>query len=364
MRRLRLIDLRQSRLPSVLGYCSGDIPQLCQAINAAQERLITAKEASEDGWWGGFAEVRFNVSNSNPFITTPREIARLEMIDVCGTPIQLNNPFMEYMMFGAGRSPRRWQNGGGFCGFWRNRCQAFMRNNAVTFEDLLPAPQTIRIFAADPADTDGTHRVLLQGLDANGQVVYSQDGQNQVVGIFLTLSAPFVDSPFPFSQLTGIQKDVTAGQVQFFQVDPTTAVQNALHTMEPSEETALYRRYYLNRLPFNCCHSAPNPCQPLPAGVSRYVQVTAMAKLELIPVTTDTDYTLIQSQEAIINECEAIRYEGMDNATAAGMADRKHRKAIGLLNGELAHRLGIDQPAVNFAPFGDARLERLNIGMT
>ena len=244
MQRLRGVDLRMSRLPNVLGLCSGDAPQIFQYVNSAQERLLTAKEAGDEGWWGTWAEVAFNVSNRNPFITTPREIARLEMIDVCGRPIQLNNQFFEYLQFGAGRSPRRWQNGGGACGFWRNRCQAFMRNNAVTFEDLLPTPQTIRIFAADPADTDGTHRVLLQGLDANGQVVYSQDGQNQVVGIFLTLTAPFVDSPFPFSQLTGIQKDVTAGQVQFFQVDPTTAVQNALHTMEPSEETALYRRYY------------------------------------------------------------------------------------------------------------------------
>jgi hypothetical protein len=363
MRRLRLYDIRLSRLPDRLGLCTGDLPQLCTYINAAQERLLTAKESGSEGWWGSWAEVRFNVSNSNPFITTPREIARLEMIDVCGQPIQLNNQFFEYMQFGAGRSPRRWQNSGGFCGFWRNRCQAYTRNNAITFDELLPTPQIIRVFSSDPADTDGTHRVLLQGMDANGAVVYSQDGNSQVMGVFLTLNAPFVDSPFPLSRITGIQKDITAGQLQFFQVDPTTGVQNNLHTMEPGEQTALYRRYYLNRLPFNCCQSAPNPCQPLPPSVSRFVQVTAMAKLELIPVTTDTDYLLISSAEAVINECESIRYEGMDNATAAGMADRKHRKALGLLNGQLSHYLGIDQPAVNFKPFGDASLERVAIGM-
>jgi hypothetical protein len=40
----------------------------------------------------------------------------------------------------------------------------------------------------------------------------------------------------------------------------------------------------------------------------------------------------------------------------------KHRMAIGLLNGELTHYQGLNEPAVNFAPFGDARLWRRQIG--
>lgn len=363
MQRLRLYDLRLGRLPDRLGLCQGDLPQLCAYINSAQERLLMAKESGDEGWWGTFAEVAYTVSRLNPYITTDRHIARLEMIDVCSKPVPLNNQFYEYLQFGAGRQRKHWQHSGGFCGFWGNNVETYSRNNVVTFHDLLPTPQTIRIYGTDPADTDGTHRVLLQGLDANGQVVYSQDGFNQVTGIFVTLDTPFVDSPFPFSRLTGIQKDLTTGQVQFFQVDPTTGAQNDLHSMEPSELTASYRRYYLNRLPLNCCHGGPvNPCQPPATGVPTTVQVTAMAKLELIPVLVDTDYTLIQSAEAIINECEAIRYEGMDNANAHQMADRKHKKAIQLLIGQMTHYLGKDSPAVSFHPFGSASLERQKIG--
>jgi hypothetical protein len=361
MQRTRFLDLRLSRLPAALGLCQGDTLQLANYVNASQERLITAKEAGDAGWYGSWAEVRYNVSRQSPYLTTDRHIARLELMDVCGNPLPLNNQFYEYMQFGAGREPHHWMNRGGYCGFWNNNISAYQRNNVVTFWDLLPGGRTVRIFAANNADLDGAHRVLLQGLDQNGSVVYSQDGTANVVGVFVILTSPFVDSPVQFSQITGIQKDVTAGPVQFFQVD-STGNQADLHYMDPGETTALYRRYYLNHLPPNCCwRGTTNPCQQPVLG-PQFVQVSAMAKLELIPVTTDTDYTLIQSKEAIINECEAIRYMGMDNESAQMMAKSKHNDAIRLLIGEMTHRLGKNTPSVSFKPFGSADLRRQKIG--
>lgn len=355
MQRLRFYDLRLSRLPQSVGLCQGDLPGLAGYINSAQERLLTAREAGDEGWWGTWAEIGFNVSRTAPYITLPRQVARLEAVDVCGVTVPLNNNFFEYLEFGNGRLPKlhpRHRD-------WWPMTQVMTRNNAVTFYNLdatTAAPKTIRIYCADPADADGTKRVLLQGTDASGATIYSQDVSVQVTGIFVTLGSPFVDSPIPFASLNGIQKDTTSGDIQFFQVDPVTGVQTPLHTMEPGETTALYRRYYFDDLPCNCCQN-PNV---VPA--TNQVQVTALAKLELIPVRVDPDYCLIQSKEAIINECEAIRYEGMDNKSAHQMADRKHILAIRLLNGELAHRYGIDKPAVSFAPFGSARLERQSIG--
>jgi len=121
--------------------------------------------------------------------------------------------------------------------------------------------------------------------------------------------------------------------------------------MEPSEQTASYRRYYLNGLPFNCC---PN---------QEYVQVSAIAKLDFIPVQVDTDYTLIQNIEAIIEEAQAVRYSRIDSVSAKQMAAEKHIQAVRLLNGELTHFEGKNDPAIIFAPFGSARLERVKIGM-
>lgn len=350
MQRLRLYDLRLSRLPERVGLCQGDLPQLCNYINSAQERLITCKEAGDEGWWGTWAEIGFTVSRTTPYITLPREGARLELANICQRPVPLNNQFYEYLEFGNGRLPRLRQGAN-----WWPLTQVMTRNNVITFQDLnTTTPQLIQIYATNAADMDGTHRVLIQGTNAQGDVVYSQDGNTPVTGIFVTLASPFVLTPFPFATITGIQKDITSGPVQFFQMDPTTSVASTLHQMEPTEQTALYRRYYFDALPCNCCHN--------PGVNSTTVVATAIVKLELIPVSVDTDYTLIQSKEAIINECESIRYEGMDKAVAAELANRKHSMAVRYLNGELTHRIGLDTPAVNFAPFGSARLSRQSIG--
>jgi hypothetical protein len=348
MNRLRLYDVRNSRLPSLLGLCTSNIQEIANAVNTAQRRLIFAKEAGEEGWWGTWSEIVFNVTRSTPYITLPREVARLEAIDVCGRPVALNNQFFEYLLFGNGRMPQqdRWRN----C--WCPRTSAFTRNNAVTFLEMENAPQYITAYPTDAQDAGKS--VLVQGLDADGSTVYSQNGPRQVNGIFMPLVPPTPSqTPMTFSSLTGIQKDVTVGPVRFYQHDPTTGDETLLLTMEPTETVASYRRYYLNGLPQNCCYS--------PNG-NDLVQVTALAKMEIIPVVVDTDYLLIQNLEAIIEECQSVRYSEMDATSSKAMAEERHKQAIGYLNGELDHYLGKRFPAVNFAPFGNAHLRKQKIG--
>jgi hypothetical protein len=171
---------------------------------------------------------------------------------------------------------------------------------------------------------------------------------------FVTVVLQGSTVPIPFNSITGIQKDATVAPVRFTQVDPTTGNELLLHTMEPSETTAWYRRYYFDSLPINCCFD-PN------TGVTN-VLVTAIAKLELIPVVSDTDYTLIQNMEALIEEAQAVRYSTIDSQQSKQNEAIKHRDAVRLLRGELSHYVGLTQPAVFFAPFGSARLERQKIG--
>lgn len=340
--RLRLYDLRLSDLPRIVGLCAADVNGVANAVNTAQRRLLYCREAGEESWYGTFAEVAFNVYQSSPYITTPRNIARLELIGVCNRPAQINNQFMEYLRFGSGRLPK-------LCG--NRRCgnlNVFARNNAVTFVDM-PAGSYIRIYPT--VSTDAGSRVLIQGTNTTDSVIYSNDGTNRITGEFLTLESPFVTSSFQLNTLTGIQKDITQGDIQIFAVNPTTGVETLLVTMEPGEQTASYRRYYLNNLPFNCC---PN---------EEFVRVSAIAKLDFIPVRVDTDYTLIQNIEAIIEEAQAARYSRIDEVSAKQMAAEKHIQAVRMLNAELTHFEGKNDPAITWAPFGSARLERVNIGM-
>lgn len=346
MQRLRLYDMRMSDLPEAVGLCAGDITGLAKAVNRAQLSLLHCKEVSEDGWWGSWAEIEFWVSRQSPDVILPREIARLEQIDVCGRPVQVNNQFYEYLRFGNGRMSRE-----------RGRrympTQAFARNNAVTQIELAPTPQMLQVYITDPQDVG--KRILLQGLDQSGQTIYSQDVLNQVTGVFVPFAFPFSTAPMQFTRITGIQKDVTVGPVQVFEVDPVSGVQNLLLTMEPGEQTAWYRRYQLNPLPWNCCHVQ------LPPGQNQ-VRCTAIAMLEMIPVAVDTDYCLIQEPNAIILEAQSIRMSLNQSDSARGQAKEYHLQAVRLLIGQCSRYLGIEDVAIQFRPFGSATLARAGVG--
>jgi hypothetical protein len=342
--------MRLSRLPAAVGLCQSDILRIARYCNSAEQRLLYCKEAGDEGWWGTFAEIAFNVSRDLPYITLPREVARLQFVNACNEPIAINNQFYEYLQFGNGRLPKTCNNCDSI-----GITESVTRNNVPTFVDLTNGPQIVRLYCTDAADVG--KRVLLQGLDNNSNTVYSQDVMNRVTGIFTVLNQPFVDAAVQFNKITGIQKDITAGPVQVMQVDPTSGDEVLLSTMEAGEETTWYRRYYFDNLPCGCCPS-PSQTQTCPT-----VQVTAIAKLEPLRARVDTDYFLIQNQEALIEEAQSIRYSEMDTSEAKQMSAERHAQAVRFLNGELTHYLGKDTAAVSFAPFGTARLERKQIGI-
>lgn len=342
MQLLRLKDVRQSRIPEAVGVCQADNGKLLEYVNEAQQRLIFA--GGETGWWGSWAKTVFNVdSQVDPSITLPRSIARLINLDVCRRPVRIQNEFYEFLEAGVGLQPST-------CSC--NAIETYDRGMFPTFSDLVPPNKRLRFYITDAADVG--RRMLVQGTDQNGTTIYSLDGIDQVSGVYVAFTQPFADTPFNITTLTGLQKDFTIGQVKVFEVDMVTGVQRLILTMEPSEEVAGYRRYFLNGLPRNCC-------DPANTGVTT-AQVTAMAKLAFIPVAVDTDYLIIQNLAALKEECQAVRYGEMDVSEAAAQAALRHKKAINLLNGELRHHLGKEMPAINFAPFGTAKLSHQRIG--
>lgn len=350
--RLRLYDIRNyTTLAPDVGFCRGDIQNIAAIVNSAQRRLIYAKEAGDEGWWGTWAEIAFTVSRTNPYWTAPREVARLAGVNVCQRPLAIQNQWFEYLQFGNGRLPKT------FLTCNPQIRAVFTRNNVPTFVDLSTPPQFIRVYFTDPADIQAGKRVLLQGTDNNDIPIVTQDGVNQVQGVFVVADSPFSSPIYRFNTLTGVQKDLTSGQVKVYQADPTTGAQVLLLTMQPGEETASYRRYFFSNMPATCC-----PPLVTPVVGNQPLTVTGIVKLDLIPVVVDTDYLLIQNAEAIVEEAQSVRYSKIDTPAAKQMAQEKHLQAIRLLNGELAHYLGIDEPAVEFAPFGAAHLSKLKIG--
>ena len=91
--------------------------------------------------------------------------------------------------------------------------------------------------------------------------------------------------------------------------------------------------------------------------------MTALVKLDLVPMQFDTDYALCTNLEALIAECQSVRYSEMDDANAMQKSAERHLAAIRLLIGQQTHVEGKNNPAVLFRPFGSADLRRVHVGM-
>jgi hypothetical protein len=348
--RTTLAQVQQSRLPAAIGACSGDLPKIAAYVNQAQQQLINA--AGETGWFGGWMKVALQISRANPYISLARPFARIINLDVCRTPIRIQNEF--YEMLEAGIGLQDFQT----CRNWCGTLEGYERGVFPSMVDIAPTNQFLRVYPTDPRDV-GLRVLVGPAQDQNGNFIYSQDGNNSVNGFYLPLQAPFTTSAFTVSAFGGIQKDATFGDVLMTSVDATTGVEVPLSRYAPDEINPAYRRYYINKLPCGCFPPSTINSQPSTAGT---VTVTAMAKLEFIPANRATDFLIIGNIPALIEECKAIRYADMDTPAAASLEAKSHAKAIKYLNQELNHYLGQMQPAVNFAPWGTAHLERARIG--
>ena len=338
--------LISSSLPSDVGLCAGDLSGVADYVNRAQLNLLYDPIAPDEGWWGGWVRMKFNVAvvNGHAYIRTPRDIARLILIDVCRHPVKLRNSFYEFLEFGRGLQPRN-QIGGACCSISQTT-EGYERDSVVTLLEQTVSPAKIRFYPSDSADVGLT--VLLQGNDQNGLPVTSVDLQTQaaILGEQIVLAVPFIDSAFLYTApLTGIQKAASQGQVQIFQVDPVTGIQSALSTMDANETTAQYRHYLINGLPPTCLN--------MPGGI---VQVEAQAKLDFVPVQSASDYLIIPNIPAVIEEAKSIWYSRMDSPNATAKEAKHHAKAIALLCGQLDHYEGKISTAVAVPIFGSDRL--------
>jgi hypothetical protein len=343
--RLRLADSMVSRGPTAVGLCNADVAPVAQIVNEAQQRLLFA--GGETGWYGSWWKMAFNLTQDDPYITAPREVARLINMDVCHTPIRIQNEFYEFLEAGIGLQPISSSCQGQRCAV----NEAYERGTVIS-QGTFTAGRKLRIRAIDPADVGRS--VIVQGKDNNGAILYGQNGTDQILGIVLDLTTPFVDTPTTLTEWTGFQKDQTVGPVTVYELDPSTGTERLIATYAPNELVPQYRRYLVNGLPEFCC--APVD------GAEPTVQVTAMAKMEFFPVQVPEDYLLIQNIPALIEEVQSIRYDGVDTDAAKKRAEYHHAMAIKFLNGQLEHYYGKLRPAINFAPFGDARLRRQAIG--
>lgn len=341
--RLTFAQVLNSTLPQAVGLCAQDRSGVAAYVNEATERLLFDPLAPDEGYWGSWGRMRFNVQSVNhtATFTAPREVARVIVLDICKQPRFLRNGFYEFMSFSAGIRPKG-------CG--SNCCetqQVFERDDVPTLIDFpTDVPQFIRVYPSDARDVG--KRIVLQGKDANGIEVLGTDvatgASNQ--GETLNLQLPFVTSAFSFQTIDGLVKDPTNGPVSIFTVD-SSGNQTQLSSMEPSETTASYRKYQAVGLQSHCCN------QPLGS-----IQIDTQVRFEFIPVLNDLDYVMIQSVPALIEECLAIRFGRMDAPQSVAFEARHHQKALSILAGQLDAYCGKVSTAINVPIWGSRPLRR------
>lgn len=348
--RTSVYQLQQSAFPQVIGACQADLPTICAFANEAQQRLIPAM--GETGPWGGWRKIVLQASRCAPYVTLPREVARIIEMSYCRMPVGIRNEFYELMEASIGLQD--------FCRRtdWCGAVRGYERGTFPSMRDVDPANQFLRLYATDPRDY-GKRLLVGPAQDQNGNGIYTQDSLNQVNGFYLTLKQPFDTSQMIVSHFTGILKDPTFGDVLLYQVDATTGAQVLLSRYAPDEISPSYRRYFLSHLPCSCnTHTTQqSPCIT-GATTPGVVQVTAIAKLEPVPVNLQTDFLVIGNIPALIEEAKSIRFGRMDTANAITQEAKCHARAIKLLNDELVHYTG-RSIAVNIAPFGTAKLNRV-----
>ncbi len=346
-------DALASRLPRCVGLCSTDVAGVCAYINSSTQRLLYAREVGDTSWWGSWRELVTTVSREEPNITLPFEVARIINLDVCTFPVAVQNEFFSYIRYGAGRFPKN------NCVSNRAGCAplaAYDRGTFPTFKDIITTNKKLRFYLTNAGDVG--KRVLAQYKDSNDVPVRTLDGTVPVLGEFLSLVAPFVDSTYevwPVRGILGIQKDVSLGRVLVYSVDTVTAEEVLISYLEPNETSANLRRYYISGLPRNCCN--------LPNSTSTDVDVTMLVKLEYTPVSVTTDALLIPNLEALTHEAQAVRFSEMDVPGASQKEQEHHINAIRLLQGQMVANEGTQQPSIIFAPFGNSRLIRQGVGI-
>lgn len=289
--RLTLRNLRYapdgtaSRLSVMAGVCPTD-PRLTQWANNFEDRAL-----AEGRWWGATALYRFCISSACN-VVLPREVAVIEAANLNGMPMDTGtiwNPFVRpHLPCGSILSS------GCGCGCGCNtRFSLQDKNTAASFATTQGTNKKIRVYPTNVADVG--KKIIIQGYDSNGIWVRTSYGGSVQDGEQVTLALPHVDTttvwgPSLNKQCVGapvnVIKDPTSYRVLLYSLSTVDATEIQLARYEPNETNPMYRVVTIPRFR----HSSSCGCSSS--------TLTAIASLQHIPVTHDTDFLLFQNMAA------------------------------------------------------------------
>lgn len=306
-------------------------------INRASYRMLNRGD-----FIGTMQLVRFCISSG--CITLPRQVERVDQAMLCGVPLNVTNPWHQFI------APMASRYGGGYFGgfgpFTWTSGSFEDRGYYATFRDVIPGSKKLRIYPESPNDVG--KEVYIQGLDDNGQYIIEDPDYN---GFKLTLAMPYVESSYFVSSVMGVIKPVTDNLLNLYEVDTENSNSRRLIAQyDPAETTVELRRY---RVPgFNCCTNTGEETDSTKT-------LLALVKIKHLPVSRETDYLVIENPAAFEEMIRSLEHKDANQPKEAAEAELN---AVRELNLEKRNRSPGQQIAVRLRTQGTAQPWRKGVG--
>lgn len=230
--------------------------------------------------------------------------------------------FYPYMETGPGELPDAMK----FPGVLIDQGDGYPTITSITEE----APGSIRIYSS--GSDDGKTMRLFGIQQETGEPVYDNSGDE---GEAITLAAPFVQSAYHYSSLTGVQRQPTNGFVTLKCLPMGGGTEYELSTYRPNEIRPMYRRYQTGT--FNEEEDGENH------------NLHLICQRRWVKLVNETDWVIPGNLGALRFGLKMMYQEQRQDYEKAEAA---FQKALDLLNQEAkAARCGV-QPDMNFKLFG------------
>jgi hypothetical protein len=259
----------------------------------------------------------------------PRQIRTIEAFAVCKTPGVIRSEWFEFIGYPNGIGLQDEDNMPG--------TMLLDRGTACAFDDVqatTAAPRKIKVVADQAVDVG--KKITLRYIDSNGQKTYSSIGGVVQEGVQLTLVAPpagvFTPTNVATAGLYHVVKETTQYPVRLYEVDGNTlAVTKMLAQYEPSETVPIYRKSFVPGF------TNMSECENASADCTVNKQITALVKLQHVPVVVDNDPLVIGNIAALKLMVMAILREEQNRHDEAAVLEAKANRE---LDGELSSYLG------------------------
>lgn len=262
-----------------------NIEKFDKILNQVQERYINSGK-----WNGMYQKVRIAVTGN--YITLPRHLLSALAYNFengrCAWNATIRNYWYDFQPHVQGRlyDSNLWAG-------WGYAVQGMvdLGDGFCTYDDSPYDTYYIKIVTTSPLDAG--REVLIKGVDASSNPIWTDDGSNSYEGLKETLVNGSVTTSQQFSgQISFFEKPVTQGYLQVYAVDTVSADETQIGAYQPGETIICYRRY---RLPCNY--------------QSQLTAVSIITKIRYVAAQSPSDEIWPANLGALRNGLQSLLYE-------------------------------------------------------